>query len=152
MKRQQPRIPVSCPVGFSNQYTVGSGKALEMGAGGTADALLTHAPDAERSVVDSGLVTNYKQVMYNDFIIVGPPADPACIKGRKSAADAFRIIAQRQSPFISRGDGSGTNLREQKTWSDLGIVPSGAWYKTTGKGMAENVAGCRHGQRSGQEG
>lgn len=133
-----PRFEAQTGFGV-NVVAVGSGRALEMGGNGEADALLTHAPEAERIVVRSGLVTNYKRVMHNDFIIVGPPADPAGIRGSQSAADAFGIIAQKQSPFISRGDNSGTNLRELQIWSGLGINPTGAWYSSTGTGMAETL-------------
>ena len=119
--------------------SVGSGKALEMGANGAADALLTHAPDAEKVVVQKCYVINYRPVMYNDFIIAGPPTDPAGIRGTESAADAFGTIAVTHSPFVSRGDGSGTNLKELQIWTDLCIVPSGPWYRTTGRGMAETL-------------
>ena len=119
--------------------SVGSGEALALGERGKADVLLTHAPDAERELLNKGIVTNYQRVMHNDFVIVGHSSDPAKIAGIKSAAAAFKKIADRKAPFFSRGDESGTNLRELEIWSKAGIKPSGSWYHITNKGMAETL-------------
>lgn len=121
--------------------SVGTGEALRIGAEGRADVLLTHAPDAERVLVDSAYVINYRQIMYNDFIIVGAPSDPADIRGVEKASDAFRKIADRQALFFSRGDDSGTNLRELKIWTSINVNPESQtkWYRSTGTGMSETL-------------
>lgn len=119
--------------------SVGSGEALAQGEQGKADVLLTHAPDAEKELLNRGIITNYQRVMHNDFVIVGPSSDPAKVAGTKSATEAFRKIAERKAPFYSRGDKSGTNQRELEIWSKARIKPSGSWYHKTGKGMAETL-------------
>lgn len=117
---------------------VGSGQAIAMGEKGEADVLLTHAPDAEKKVVESSAVINRQLVMHNDFIIIGPQEDPAKIKG-KSAKDALLSIGNTKSVFISRGDNSGTHQMEKKLWSQAGLKPSGAWYQEAGVGMGETL-------------
>ncbi len=91
---------------------VGTGAALEIGKRGDADVLLVHAKDDELKLVKEGYFVNRHDVMYNDFVIVGPPDDPADIKGLKSAVEAFRKISVAKVPFVSRGDNSGTNKNE----------------------------------------
>jgi tungstate transport system substrate-binding protein len=118
---------------------VGSGQALAMGERGEADALLTHAPAAEQKLVDAGVVVNRHQVMHNDFVMVGPPLDPAKVKGLK-AADAFKQVATAQAPFISRGDDSGTDKKEKELWAKLSITPKGAWYIESGTGQAKTLS------------
>lgn len=118
---------------------VGTGKALAMGEKGEADVLLTHAPKLEKPLVDSGTVINYKLVMHNDFVIVGPGQDPAGIKGLTSAAGTFKKIAQKGALFISRGDNSGTNKKELAIWEKAGIQPGGKWYQETGGGMGQTL-------------
>ncbi len=115
---------------------VGSGQAIAMGEKGEADLLLTHAPDAEKKVVESGAAINRRLVMHNDFIIIGPPADPANIKG-KPAMEAMKAIAEMKSIFISRGDNSGTHQLEKKLWKQADITPSGSWYQEVGTGMGQ---------------
>src|SRR5712671_7383100 len=95
---------------------VGSGQALEMGRRGDADVVLAHAPDAERVLADSGYFVSRRLVMHNDFLIVGPPGDPAGLRGMNDAVAALRRIAERAQPFVSRGDRSGTHQMELKLW------------------------------------
>ncbi|WP_404329793.1 substrate-binding domain-containing protein [Mesobacillus maritimus] len=118
---------------------IGTGQALEMGVNGEADTLLTHAPDSEKELVDSGDVLNYQQVMYNDFIIVGPTADPAGIKGL-STEEAFTKIFESKSAFVSRGDDSGTHKKELQLWESAGLTPSeNEAYLETGQGMGSSL-------------
>ena len=120
---------------------VGSGQALEMGRRGDADVVLAHAPEAERVLVDSGYFITRRLVMHNDFLIVGPAADPAHLGGMTDALAALRRLAERGAPFVSRGDQSGTHKLEQKLWRLAGIRPpgSGSWYIESGHGMGETL-------------
>ena len=118
---------------------VGTGQALEMGRRGEADVLLVHAPKSEEQVVAEGHVINRKLVMHNDFVICGPERDPAGIRGEKSAAQAFRKIAQSQSLFVSRGDDSGTHKKELEVWEEAGVKPEGHWYQECGSGMGQTL-------------
>lgn len=118
---------------------VGSGQALAMGDQGNADVLLVHAPAAEMELVKKGTVINRQLVMHNDFIVVGPPGDPAGIKGVKKAADAFKEIAAKQAIFISRGDDSGTHKMEKNLWQAANIKPEGKWYQEAGSGMGQTL-------------
>lgn len=126
--------------------SVGSGAAIAMGEKGEADALLVHSPKDEQKVVDSGACINYQLVMHNDFIIIGPSADPAGIKGSK-AVDAFKKIADKKTVFVSRGDKSGTNTKELDIWKSAGITPEGSWYQQSGAGMGQtlNIANEKQG-------
>ena len=113
----------------------GTGAAIEMGRRGDADVAFVHAKEQELKAVEEGFFVNRHDVMYNDFIIIGPPDDPAAIKGVKSAAEAFGKIAE-SSRFVSRGDNSGTNTRELLIWKKLGVDPRGRkWYLEVGQGM-----------------
>jgi tungstate transport system substrate-binding protein len=116
---------------------VGSGQAMKLGQDGNADVLLTHSPAAEEKFMAAGFGAQRDAVMYNDFIVVGPADDPAEIKGQKSAAAAFVQVADREAPFVSRGDDSGTHRKELDIWKKAGLKPSGAWYLECGQGMAE---------------
>src|SRR2546421_13094281 len=108
---------------------VGSGQALELGRRGDADVVLSHAPDAERALVDSGYFVSRRLVMHNDFLFVGPPGDPAGLRGMTDPVAALQQIAQREAPFVSRGDQSGTHQLEQKLWRLTGIQPrADGWY------------------------
>lgn len=120
--------------------TVGSGEALSMAEMGEVDVLLTHSPSAEQNLVDSNRVINYQLVMHNDFVIVGPSNDPAKIKGMPSAAEAVKAIAATNSLFVSRGDESGTHLKEMDLWKTANMVPKGTWYQETGSGMGQTLA------------
>jgi tungstate transport system substrate-binding protein len=118
---------------------VGSGQALAMGEKGEADVLLTHAQEAEKKLVDSGAVIDYRLVMHNDFIIIGPAADPAGIKG-KPGIDALKAIAGKEAIFVSRGDDSGTHKMELSLWKKAEVVPAGKkWYQESGQGMGSTI-------------
>lgn len=113
----------------------GTGAAIEMGKRGDADVAFVHAKEQELKAVEEGFFVNRHDVMYNDFVIVGPSDDPAKIKGIKSAADAFKKIAA-SSQFVSRGDNSGTNTKEIAIWKQVGVEPKGQkWYLEVGQGM-----------------
>ncbi len=116
---------------------VGSGQALELGRRGDADVLLTHAPEAEKQFVTDGDSEQRRAVMHNDFVLVGPRNDPAEIKGESSVVEAFRRIARSNAPFVSRGDESGTHMKEKKLWQEAGVEPQGNGYVLAGAGMAE---------------
>lgn len=118
---------------------VGTGQALAMGEKGEADVLLVHAPEAEKKLVDAGVGTNYQLVMHNDFVIAGPPDDPAKIKGM-SSMEAFKAISAKQAIFISRGDDSGTHKKELSIWKKAEVTPAGQkWYQETGQGMGATL-------------
>ncbi len=115
---------------------VGTGAAIEIGKRGDADVVFVHAREQELKAVEEGFFVNRHDVMYNDFVIIGPPSDPAKIKGIKSALDAFKKIAGSGSSFVSRGDKSGTNTKELSIWKKAGIEPAGQkWYLEVGQGM-----------------
>lgn len=115
---------------------VGTGQALEMARRGDADVLLVHDPEAEAKFLADGYGLGWRQVMYNDFLIVGPAADPAKIKGLKEAVAAFKQLAARGYHFVSRGDRSGTHAQELRLWKQAGVQPSGPPnYLEAGQGM-----------------
>jgi tungstate transport system substrate-binding protein len=120
--------------------SVGSGQAMAMGRRGEADVLLVHSPADERRFMEEGFGVGHRLVMHNDFIVVGPSADAAKIKGVKSSKDAFSRIAQSGALFLSRGDNSGTNAKEKGIWKAAGINPEGQkWYQQTGLGMGDTL-------------
>jgi tungstate transport system substrate-binding protein len=119
--------------------SVGTGQALALAARGEADVTLAHAASLEKKYVAEGKMTNRRLVMYNDFVIIGPPDDPAKIKGSAKALDAFERIAESQSRFVSRGDKSGTHVLELALWKQAGIEPKGAWYIESGQGMGQTL-------------
>jgi len=116
---------------------VGTGAALRMGAEGNADLLLTHAPAAEKKLIESGAVVSRTPFMENHFVIAGPAEDPAGVAGSESPADAFRRIATLPAPYVSRGDDSGTHKRERALLREAGLDPDGGWegFASTGAGM-----------------
>ena len=118
---------------------VGSGQAMAMGASGDADVLLVHSPKAEEKFMAEGHGSSREPVMHNDFVLVGPPDDPAHIGAAQQAAEAMRLIAQQQALFASRADDSGTHAKELSLWAEAGIKPSGSWYIETGQGMGETL-------------
>jgi len=119
--------------------SVGSGQAMKMGEKGEADVLLVHSPDAEKKFMADGFGVSRRLVMHNDFVIVGPAADPAGIKGA-SAAEAMKRISKAGALFISRGDNSGTHAKEKGLWKGAAISPEGQkWYQQTGLGMGETL-------------
>ena len=133
---------------FVKTISVGSGQAMKMGEKGEADVLLVHSPDAEQAFIAQGFGINRMLVMHNDFIIVGPSADPARIKGMKSSKEALKMIAQAGALFLSRGDNSGTHSKEKVLWKAAGINPEGQkWFQQTGLGMGQtlNVAAEKKG-------
>jgi tungstate transport system substrate-binding protein len=115
---------------------VGTGAALAIGARGDADVVFVHAVDEELTFMDAGNGARRLLVMHNDFVIVGPPADPAHLRG-KDAITAFRTIAASQATFVSRGDNSGTNIFELGMWKKAGVAPAGPWYVQAGTGMGQ---------------
>ncbi len=133
---------------FVKTIAVGSGQAMKMGEKGEADVLLVHSPAAEKKFVEEKFGVNRRLVMHNDFIIVGPAADPAKIKGIKSSAEALKMIAKANALFVSRGDNSGTHAKEKTLWTKAAINPAGQkWYQETGLGMGQtlNVASEKKG-------
>jgi tungstate transport system substrate-binding protein len=114
---------------------VGTGKAIKHGENGDVDLILVHARAAEDKFVKDGFGINRRDVMHNDFIIIGPAEDPASIKGMSDVAEALKKIADTGSMFVSRGDDSGTHKKEKSLWKAAGIEPSGEWYMSAGQGM-----------------
>lgn len=119
---------------------VGTGQALQLGKDGNADVLLVHARAQEEAFMEAGHGVRREDVMYNDFVVLGPDTDPAGVKETASAAEAFRKIAETQAVFISRGDESGTHTKELALWESAGIAPEGRWYISAGQGMGEVLA------------
>jgi len=125
---------------FVKTIAVGSGQSIAMGQKGEADVLLVHSPAAEKKIVAEGYAINRRIVMHNDFIIIGPPEDSAKIKGIKLALEAFKQIASAQALFLSRGDKSGTHVKEMDIWKAAGMKPEGGkWYQQTGLGMGQTL-------------
>jgi tungstate transport system substrate-binding protein len=124
---------------------VGSGEAMELGERGDADALLVHSPEDEEEFMAEGHGASRKAVMHNDFVLLGPSADPAGIKQANDAPDALAEIAEQEAAFASRGDDSGTHAKELSLWEAAGVEPEGGWYVETGQGMGETltIAGQR---------
>ena len=119
---------------------VGTGKAIRIAKKGEADLLFVHDPFREEKFVTEGYGVNRRAVMHNDFVIVGPGKDPAKIKGLRSVVEVFEDIAEKGSPFVSRGDDSGTNIRELDIWDDAGINPKGkGWYFEAGANMGDTL-------------
>jgi tungstate transport system substrate-binding protein len=119
--------------------SVGTGQALALAGRGEADVTLAHAPTLEKKYVSDGKMQNRRLVMYNDFVIIGPPDDPAKIKGLAKATEALKRIAETQSRFVSRGDKSGTHTLELALWQQAGIEPKGSWYIESGQGMGQTL-------------
>ncbi len=120
---------------------VGTGAALQMARDGNADVLLVHAPSAEKRLMEEGWGKDRFLVMHNDFVMVGPAADPAGIRGTPTAAESFRKIAAARATFVSRGDDSGTHQMERQIWASIGVDPEGqAWYLESGQGMGATLA------------
>ncbi len=118
---------------------VGTGQSLALADRGEADVALVHAPELELQYLAKGNLVNRRRVMHNDFVLVGPPADPVGIKGTKSAGEALKKIAQRGAPFVSRGDQSGTHAKEKSLWKAAGTTPNGPWYIESGQGMGATL-------------
>jgi tungstate transport system substrate-binding protein len=120
--------------------SVGTGQALALAARGEADVTLVHAPALEKKYVADGKLLNRRLVMYNDFIVVGPEADPAKIRGEPRAAAALAKIAAAGARFVSRGDKSGTHILEQALWKEAGVTPAAPWYIESGQGMGATLS------------
>lgn len=114
---------------------VGTGQALQLGKDGNADVLMVHARALEDEFMAEGHGVRREDLMYNDFVIVGPASDPAGVRGMADVAEALTAIAESESPFVSRGDDSGTHVKELELWEAAGITPEGDWYISSGQGM-----------------
>ena len=119
--------------------SVGTGKALAYGRNGDVDVVLVHARAAEDRFVAEGAGVNRRDVMYNDFVLVGPPDDPAGAAGKADAPAALEAIAGAGAYFVSRGDESGTHMREKQLWQQAGVEPRGQWYLSVGQGMGATL-------------
>lgn len=120
----------------------GTGQALKTGERGDADVVFVHDKGSELKFLAAGFGVGRREVMYNDFVLIGPAADPAKVKGMTDVTSAFRKIAAAQAPFASRGDDSGTYLEEMRLWRQAGIdakAASGTWYRETGSGMGPTL-------------
>ena len=120
----------------------GTGAALETARNGDSDVVMVHARSLEDEFMKQGYGVNRRDLMFNDFVVVGPEDDPAGIQGMGSAAEAFATIAESESRFVSRGDNSGTHAKERAVWKQAGGEAGGDWYQETGQGMGEvlNIA------------
>jgi tungstate transport system substrate-binding protein len=118
---------------------VGTGKALKLAEAGDVDVTLVHARSKEDKFVAGGFGVNRRDVMYNDFVIIGPANDPAGVKSAKTAAEAMKKIADAKATFVSRGDDSGTHTKEKILWKNAGVQPAGDWYIEAGRGMGEVI-------------
>lgn len=130
----EARYPYSVKV-----IAVGSGQAMEMGRNGECDVMLVHSPEDEERMVEEGFAVNRRPVMHNRFAIVGPPEDPAGVAASSTAAEAMRKIASSGSKFVSRGDGSGTHVKELELWGRADVLPTGGRYMESGKGMGDTL-------------
>jgi tungstate transport system substrate-binding protein len=118
---------------------VGTGKAIKLGEAGDVDVILVHARSKEDKFIADGYGADRHDVMYNDFVILGPNSDPAIISGSSDAVTAMSKIAETKATFVSRGDDSGTHAREKQLWKEAGVNPSGDWYLEAGRGMGEVI-------------
>jgi tungstate transport system substrate-binding protein len=117
----------------------GTGASIRTARDGDADVILVHARNAEDTFMQDGFGVNRRDVMFNDFVVVGPEDDPAGINGMDSATEAFSTISEEGTTFVSRGDDSGTNKKELIIWDEAGVEPSGQWYREIGKGMGDTL-------------
>ncbi|OPY91165.1 MAG: PBP superfamily domain protein [Syntrophus sp. PtaU1.Bin208] len=127
----------------------GTGLALDIARKGSVDLVMVHARSLEEKFIQEGYGTQRIPLMYNDFVLVGPAADPAGIKGMKTAAEALRRIAEKGAPFISRGDKSGTHVAEVELWGKAGLKPSGPWYTVYEKGSEGNAPTLKYTNQKG---
>ena len=114
---------------------VGTGQAIKLGEAGDVDAILVHSKKAEEKFLKGGFGTHRREIMYNDFVFIGPKSDSAKLGDASNAAAALKAIADTQSPFVSRGDDSGTHKKELSLWASADVTPEGDWYKAVGAGM-----------------
>ena len=134
LKEMLPRFEQACECRL-HTVVVGTGQALKLGANGDVDLVVVHAPAAEKAFIEQGHGVSRTTFMQNDFVIVGPPSDPAGVRGMTDASEALTKIRDAQALFISRGDDSGTHKRELAFWRALGVKPEGTWYLEAGQGM-----------------
>ncbi len=127
----------------------GTGATLGIAKKGAIDLVMVHAKSLEEKFVAEGYGTERIDLMYNDFVIVGPPADPAGIKGMKKAGEALKTIADKKAPFLTRGDKSGTHVAELLIWEKAGVKPAGSWYAIYEKGSEGNVPTLREADKRG---
>jgi len=127
----------------------GTGAALDIARNGNVDLVLVHAKSLEEKFVQEGFGTERIDLMYNDFVIVGPASDPAGIRGKQNAPEALKRISQKEVVFVTRGDKSGTNVAEMELWQKAGIKPQGSWYYTCPRGAEGNVPTLRHTDKMG---
>ncbi|MFQ5897264.1 MAG: substrate-binding domain-containing protein [Candidatus Methylomirabilia bacterium] len=118
---------------------VGTGKALEMARRGDVDVILVHAPEAEKPLAAAANILHRRQFMHNDFVIAGPAADPARIRGTRTPALALKKIGEAGATWVSRGDNSGTHKKEKIFWAEAGVTPVGEWYLESGQGMGATL-------------
>ncbi len=118
---------------------VGTGKAIKLAEAGDVDVVMVHARKKEEAFVAAGFGVNRKEVMYNDFVLIGPANDPADVKGSSDVAEALQRIAANESTFVSRGDQSGTHSKEMTLWQEAAVSPQGDWYLEAGRGMGEVI-------------
>ena len=120
---------------------VGTGQAIRLGEAGDVDAILVHSESAERTFIKNGFGSHRREIMYNDFVIIGPNSDPAELKKASSVNDALTLIFEAAAPFISRGDDSGTHKKEIALWKSANLDPNdfGDWYKSVGSGMGSSL-------------
>jgi tungstate transport system substrate-binding protein len=122
--------------GWSVEYVaVGTGQALELGKNGDVDVVLVHAKERELDFISQGHGVGRREIMYNDFVVVGPAKDPAGIRSKTEISDVFRVLSKEGLTFISRGDNSGTHIQELQIWELSGTKPGGNWYIEAGQGM-----------------
>jgi len=120
---------------------VGSGQALKLGEQGNADVILLHSPTAEKEFMANGFGIDRRLVMHNDFVIVGPPSDPASLRSQPTLDSVFKAIFSSASTFVSRGDDSGTHVKELALWKNAGLNPAGEdWYLETGQGQGATLS------------
>ncbi|MBS3886326.1 MAG: substrate-binding domain-containing protein [Dethiobacter sp.] len=122
----------------------GTGEAIRIAQSGAVDLVMLHAKALEEEFVVEGYGTRRYDLMYNDFVIMGPSSDPAMIRGEKSAAEAFRKIAEANALFVSRGDRSGTHVKETEIWEKAGLKPEGDWYRVFERGAEGNTATLKY--------
>lgn len=118
---------------------VGTGQAFTIGRRGDADVLLVHHREGEEALVANGFGTERRDVMHNDFILIGPRSDPADVAAAATIAEALKRIFEAQAPFASRGDDSGTHRKELELWRENGLSPGGRWYRELGSGMGATL-------------
>jgi tungstate transport system substrate-binding protein len=133
-----PRFEQTCRCRVKT-IAVGTGRALALAARGEADVALVHAPALEERYIAQGKFVGRRLVMTNDFVVLGPKADPAGLRGAKQVDEAFRALAQGKAPFASRADSSGTHLLELDLWRQAGVEPKGPWYLEVGQGMGATL-------------